>query len=429
MITAKTAPSTASTDPGRSRVTARRRDLDWLRIGAVLLLIPFHCARVFDTFDPFYVKNSIRSGVLSWSVIAFLNPWHMPLLFVLAGAATWFALGHRSASGYATERVKRLLVPLAFGLLVIVPPQAFLARMFRGGDFSLGQYWSFQGNLTGYTGNWTPAHLWFIAFLFVFSLLMLPLFVRWRRGRMSARWLLFAMPLVLVLANELPSSNDGAQSPWYSLALFVAGFLIVADPRAEDMIHRSWKPLVATAVGTMATVLSVYHSGVDATWANNSLRDVSFTMLEQANAWVWVLALLGAGHALLDRGNRVLRYASEGAYPFYLLHQTVIVAVAFVVVRWDLGVWPKYGVLVIVSLAITLGLYELLVRRSDRMRFLFGLKPRQIFRRETGNTTDDERTGLPTSDPRSSARWPPTSKGRSDMDGTLWPADSVWVGR
>src|SRR5947207_5770834 len=100
------------------------------------------------------------------------------------------------------------------------------------------------------------------------------------------------------------------------------------------MIHRSWKPLLATGVATMATVLSVYHPGIDATWPNNSLPDAAFTILEQANAWVWVLALLGAGRALLNRDNRALRYASEGAYPFYLLHQTMIVGVAYVVVRW-----------------------------------------------------------------------------------------------
>jgi hypothetical protein len=157
---------------------------------------------VFDGFDNFYVKNPVRSEPLSWRIVAFLGPWHMPLLFLLAGAATWFALDRRSAGTYAAERVKRLLIPFVFGILVIVPPQALLARWFRGGEFSLAEYWTFKGNLSGYTGNWTPAHLWFIAFLFVFSLVALPLFIRWHRHPLHARWLLFAMPLVLVIANE-----------------------------------------------------------------------------------------------------------------------------------------------------------------------------------------------------------------------------------
>jgi peptidoglycan/LPS O-acetylase OafA/YrhL len=214
-------------------------------------------------------------------------------------------------------------------------------------------------------------------YLFVFSLVALPLFARWRRCAVGARWLLFAMPLLLMLANDLPSPKDGPQNPWYSLLLFVGGFLLFADPRAERLIRRMWKPLLVAAATTMTTVLVVWHSGADATWADDSLADVGFSLLEQVNVWFWVLALLGVGHALLDRENRVSRYANEGAYAFYLLHQTVILAVAYVVVRWNLGVWPKYAMVVAVSLTVTLGLYEIAVRRWNVARFLFGLKPRR----------------------------------------------------
>ena len=363
-------PAAAAANP-----RARRHDLDWLRVMAVLLLIPFHSARVFDVFDDFYVKNGQTSRGLSWCVIAFLDPWHMPLLFVLAGAATWYALGHRSAGGYAAERTKRLFVPFLLGILVIVPPQTYLAQWSKGLDASVGSYWDFSGDLTGYTGGFTPAHTWFIMFLFVFSLVALPLFVRWHRRPIGARWLLFAMPLILGLANALPAPEDGSQNPFYSLALFIGGFLLVADPRAERLIHRAWRPLLATAIVTMTTALLVWHSGVEDTWADGSAIQNVFQLFEQVNTWVWVLALLGLGHAFLNRENRVLRYANSAAYPFYLLHQTVIVAVAYVVVRWNAGLWPKYAVVVLASFALSLGLYELVVRRTNATRFLFGLKP------------------------------------------------------
>jgi glucan biosynthesis protein C len=370
-----TAPTTAKTPARAARV--RRHDLDWLRIMAVLLLIPFHSARVFDVWDPFYVKNAAKSGVLTWSVIAFLEPWHMQLLFVLAGAATWYALGHRSAGAYAGERFRRLLIPLGFGILLIVPPQTYLGAWSHGLSASLGGYWNFSGDLTGYSGGWTPAHLWFITYLFLFSLLALPLFVWWRRRPVGARWLLFAMPIVLLLANGLPAPDDGPQNPFYSLALFVGGFMLVADPRAERMIHRAWKPLLAAAAATMAAVLLMGVAGVGNGWTVGSLPDTALRLLGNVNTWVCVLALLGAGHALLNRENKVLRYANEGAYPFYLLHQTVIIAVAYVVVQWNLGLWPKYAAVALGSLAVTLGLYELCVRRFNPMRFLFGLKPRR----------------------------------------------------
>jgi glucans biosynthesis protein C len=357
-----------------NRSLERRHDLDALRVLAVLLLIPFHSARVFDVFDPFYVKSPRTSDGLSWAVVAFLNQWHMSLLFVLAGAATWLALGHRGPKGYVRERTRRLLVPFLFGVLLIVPPQAFLASRFRGSHDSvasfLGDYWTVEGDLSGYTGSFTPAHLWFIGFLFLFSLVALPLLARWHGHELRTRWLLPAMPLVLLAANELPAPNDGPQNPWYSLALFVAGFLLLADARAEHAVHRHWRPLLATAAGTMAAVLLVQRSGID-----GRLFPAGLALLEQVNTWVWVLALLGAGRALLSTPVRGLRYASEAAFPGYVLHQTVLVAAAYVVVGWDLPAWQGFAVLCLATLALTLLLYEAVVRRTGVTRFLFGMKP------------------------------------------------------
>jgi glucans biosynthesis protein C len=373
-----------------NRSVDRRYDLDALRVLAVLLLIPFHSARVFDVFDSFYVKNPQTSDGLSWAVVAFLNPWHMPLLFVLAGAATWLALGHRGPKAYLGERTRRLLIPFLFGMLVIVPPQGFLASRFRGGDASVGgflrDYWTVEGDLSGYTGSFTPAHLWFIGYLFIFSLVALPLLARWRGRPLRARWLPFAMPLVLLAANELPAPNDGPQNPWYSLALFVAGFLLVADQRAERAVQRHWRPLLVAAAVTMTTVLLVSRSGANDRWGDGSLLDVAFSLLQEANTWIWVLALLGAGKALLGRPVRGLRYAAEASFPFYVLHQTVIVAVAYVVVAWDLAVWQKFTTVGLAALALTLVAYEVAVRRTNVTRFLFGMRPRRPQPRTTTPT-------------------------------------------
>jgi peptidoglycan/LPS O-acetylase OafA/YrhL len=378
-----------------NQTPTRRHDLDVLRILAVLLLIPFHSARVFDSFDPFYVKNEQTSDALSWAIVAFLNPWHMPLLFVLAGAATWFALRHRSPRAYAGERVKRLLVPFLFGIAVIVPPQAYLALLHRGADLTLGSflgdYWTVEGDLSGYTGSFTPAHLWFIGFLFIFSIVALPLFARLRRRPIGARWLLFAMPLILAASNSLPAPFDGPQNPWYSISLFIGGFLLVADGRAERIVHRSWKGLGIGAVATMATVLYMNASGIVDGWAEGSLIYNASEIFAEVNTWVWVLALLGAARAFLNVDNRTTRYAGEASYPFYLLHQTVIIAVAYVVVGWDLGVWPSFATVVVASFGLTLALYEIGVRRTRVTRFLFGMKPRSRERTDTAQEPGPER--------------------------------------
>ena len=144
----------------------RRNDLDWVRILAVLLLIPFHTARIFDTLEPFYVKNTGLSTGVTYIVVIFLNKWHMPILFLVAGASTWFAMRARSSGQYIVERLKRLMIPFIFGTLVIVPPQMYFALLHRASTSasSLEYYPTFfqirPPLMPDYTGiGFTWAHL------------------------------------------------------------------------------------------------------------------------------------------------------------------------------------------------------------------------------------------------------------------------------
>ena len=114
------------------RAGARQHYIDWLRVLAVLLLFPFHASRVFNTDDPFYMKAAHLSGPVS-DVLNFISVWHMPLLFVLAGASTFFALGKRSTGQYLRERRARLLVPFLFGIFVLIPPQTWYGGRFNSG--------------------------------------------------------------------------------------------------------------------------------------------------------------------------------------------------------------------------------------------------------------------------------------------------------
>mgnify|MGYP001025463243 FL=1 len=149
-------------------MSKRLHYIDWLRVLAVLLLFPFHTWRIFNAGDPFYVKSAYLSQTIN-SVIWFIDFWHMPLLFLLAGASTYFALRKRTGLQYAGERLLRLGVPLLFGWAVLIPPQTWYGARFNSGYtgsffsyLTSGDWlvWNVQGG-GDYYGGFGIGQLWF----------------------------------------------------------------------------------------------------------------------------------------------------------------------------------------------------------------------------------------------------------------------------
>jgi len=349
---------------------------------AVFLLLPFHSARVFDPFEDFYVHSAATSEALFWSVIAFIGQWQMELLFVLAGAASWYAFGRRDAHAYRVERVKRLLVPFLFGLVVIVPIQSYLAIAWRGGSTSISafttDYWMMQGEIGGYDGGFTPGHLWFIFYLFLYSMVAAPLFARWRLRNGPRRWVfwyLALMPLVLYVGDGVPWPEDGPQNLFYSFALFVGGFLLVSEPRLEAAIDNAWNWLAPVAGGLIASQLWLWISGAGDRWDAGAMS-VVLDMWSATVVWASVLALLALGKRFLSFESAFLRWGNQAAYPIYLLHQSVIIVVAYAVLSaFTMPALPGFVLVSVGSLLATVAIYEAVVKRTNVTRFLFGMKP------------------------------------------------------
>jgi glucan biosynthesis protein C len=371
----------------------RRYDIDWLRIAAVLLLIPFHTARVFNVGEQFYAKNDQLSVALQRFII-FVGPWHMSLLFVLAGAASWFALGFRSGGRYAGERFKRLLVPFLFGLVVIIPPQAYVGMLTNTAASRSwwGQYayfWTHWENPDNYVGWWTPGHLWFILFLLVYALLAVGLFVWLRRGsgRRVVAWfaaacripgLVIVLPAAVLLAQQalVPMDDISGQTPVGFFLLFVIGFLMVSDDRVTAAVDRHWRWALALGVAAMAVRAALwpgYEDYPDPGWQDSVVNWLAY----QIGLWMVIVGLMGLFHRYADRRGGAYTYCTEAAYPFYILHQTVIVLLAYVVVQWGIGIPLKFTLIAMSSFAVTVAVYEIAVRRWRIVRPLFGMKPRR----------------------------------------------------
>ena len=166
----------------------RRNEIDWIRNICVLLLFVFHTASIFTYYEPWYIWADDKSWLATIIFIVCI-PWHMPVLFFLAGASTRFSLGSRSEKVYILERVKKLLIPFIVGMLILVPPQGYFARVSRGkpvGNYykQWKYFWTTISDIP-YDGGLGPAHLWFILYLFIISIIGLFIIRSFRKESMK----------------------------------------------------------------------------------------------------------------------------------------------------------------------------------------------------------------------------------------------------
>jgi peptidoglycan/LPS O-acetylase OafA/YrhL len=395
-MTATTRPTAAA-----STATTRRHDLDWLRVVAVLAVFVFHAAHPFDQFD-WHVKNDRRSLAVTLVLGPFV-PWGMGLLFLLAGAASRLALRSRTARQYLRERWRRLAVPFLAGSALLSPIQAYVEAVHQGRWTGsplafVPAYWRDLGTGVWYLNRgvgpaWFGAfgyHLWFLGFLFAFSLLGLPVFAylegaagrrlvarlaAWSRRRGGA--LLLAVPLTVVylaLRAAFPDEHDWAEFAFY-FAFFVAGYLL-ADPRLEAAVHRDLPVALALGVaGLGALVVADFPAWLER-WSANPAYSLDYLLLQglyAVYAWSWTVVAVGVAGRVRRFQVPVPRTAGL-ALPFYVLHQPVILVVALVVVRWNAGVPVKLAVVLAGSFAVTAALCGL-VGRARVLRPLLGARP------------------------------------------------------
>jgi glucan biosynthesis protein C len=371
--------------------------LDWLKVLIVYGIVLFHVALVFS-FGTWLVSNHERSLILS-AFAAFCFPWGIPAMFLIAGADAWFGFRSRSVADFLRSRCLRLVVPLVPGLLVLSPLQRFVTS--SNPPPSIDTFWAFY---TSFFRNihfsWTLQfisqywlHLWFLAYLFAITLVCAPVLVWLRKpaGRRLTSWLValacrrggvlvLAAPLVLtqlVLRPRFPAYQDWADVATYTLA-FLWGAIFFSDRRFEVAIRQQVRWLLAG--GTLAmlgigllTYFTRIHAAGDA--GAQAPAQLAQSFLWSLFVWSWLLAVLYLGIRWLNSPNRILRYAEESVLPVYVIHHPVVLLIASFVVTWNLGVGPKFAVILVMVAVLTLGIYEFGVRRWRVTRLMFGLNP------------------------------------------------------
>jgi glucan biosynthesis protein C len=370
----------------------RRYELDWLRVMAIFAVFVYHCTLIFAP-DAYQIKNSTIYPYLD-DLGAFTGLWGMPLILIISGASVFHALGKYSAGKYIGGLVTRLLVPLVIGIFTHAAFQIYLENLHKGafsGSF-IKFYPHYFDGLYGFGGNfaWMGMHLWYLEALFLFSLLCLPLYLWLKKsscgqnllqnlgnflGRTGAIYLL-VLPVITINnlfdPEGLGTTVLGGWSIFNYLVFFILGFVIYSSERMLASIkHMRWVSLVGGILiwGVFDSVWGALGDPNFGTW-----QFLCGSALWCLCAWCLLMAILGFGLQQLNRTRPFLRYANEAVLPFYILHQSVILPIAFFVVHWAIPDWLKFLIILSSTFGIVMLLYEFLVRRFNLLRFMFGMK-------------------------------------------------------
>ena len=386
--------------PGSPAGPTRLHWIDWLRVGAIGGIFVFHSLRPFSS-EGWHVTNAQTSESLA-VVTAFFWTFGLAVLFLLAGVGVRFALRKRTWRVFLGERTARLLVPFGVGTLLLAPVQALIEGTHEG---------TFDGPLTAFPGWWIASlgwvadsgfspsvfgvgyHLWFLGFLFAFSVIGLPpcAWLMSRRGTETVAALArrvaavpgaslgFALPIGALLVAGVPlgsDEHDWAEFLWY-FGYFLTGFVLVSDERFIPAVRRDGPIALVVALATTAALvgLGIGEWLVSAADRGLDWRFVPAAGLFALEGWAWTLVVVNIGLRFARLQRPVSQRLGDAILPVYVIHQPVILGVAFFVVQWPLGILPKWLVVFGISAVVTLGLVELTLR-APVTRVLLGARSR-----------------------------------------------------
>ena len=381
----------------------RRYDIDWLRTLAFGLLIVYHLGMYYVADWGWHIKSPFQAEFV-WlqDLMILTNPWRMSLLFFISAIALALVADRYPPGQLLRLRSARLLIPLLFGMFVVVAPQPYFEAL----DQNLIQpgFWAFW---LDYINPWTSLlvehhsaiglltwnHLWFLPYLWLYSLLvigLLPLLNRlgqsgWLR-RLNGRWALLAVISIQLCAwyflkKAYPSSHD-VVTDWYNhakyLLVFIGGYLFARQGNWWQMVI-AWRYVFLGIAVAGYVFLVLDRNGAFASLAaqfdTNLAVKLLYGVIGATEYWAWILAVVGLAGHYLNRPSRLLRYTDKAILPWYMLHQTLIIVAAANLKSWQLS--PGIEALLILLLTC-LGCYigYEIIRRVALLRWLCGLTSR-----------------------------------------------------
>jgi glucan biosynthesis protein C len=376
--------SQAKVDPAAK--PARRVDLDWLRVAAFGLLILYHVALVYGPYD-WHIRSRHTFGWIREALLV-TSPWRLTLLFLVSGAALRFMTGARSATTVLKARFMRLVPPLLFGAVALVPVQAWIEARDKGFWHDGLMPWVAQEFSPDGIANGVPVnHLWFLLYVCVYTvaaapLLLSPRMTAWLEGgldRLLKGWWMIVLPCAYLIGIRLwlfphLGITNKLNHDWYNHALsfgaFAFGYLIARRETIWRELERMRWAGLALAVITMPLVMiqDIHPGGA-------AFHEIPRNTVFAIDQWSVLVAVLGFASLYLRRANGpVLAYLRDAVFPCYLAHQTVLVIAVWLLRPADPPAWIEAPILILVTFGGSLAIYEV-VKRIPILRPLWGLAP------------------------------------------------------
>jgi glucan biosynthesis protein C len=382
--------------------------LDWLRFVVVLSLAPFHAAISFTGMGSVYVydtpvRDVLRAGgtpvnlgpfALSCFTV-FMDNWFIHLLFLVSGIGVTFSLRKRSWAQFLGERCSRLLLPLLVGTVLVVSVQSWL-RALSFGRFS-GSFFAFfplffNGIHTGpqSSGNYDWGHFWFLAYLFVFSAMTLPLLLAIQRKGQGSRVLsvarcLAGMPMILLpalwtglvealLRPGWPGSfnlvNDWAVFT-LNLSFFLAGYTMGAVPELLQAIEKNRLAALILGIAAFVARIATYRV-VPVPDGYNGAKMIAQAFRGIA-AYGLVMAAVGYGQRYLNGQGKMLAIARDLSFPLYILHYAPLTAATYLLLNSGLSIWTRW-ILAVAAAWSFVAMFTFLARFIPVVRNFFGIR-------------------------------------------------------
>ncbi len=375
-------------------LSTRRHDLDWLRLIAIIILLFFHTGMLFNKWD-WHIKNPETSVSFNYWMV-WLHYWRMPLLLFISGAGTYMALGKRTARQFAGERFTRLFIPLVFGMFTIVPPQIYYEHIKE-----YNSYWDFYKTVFNFVpypkGSFSWHHLWFICYLFFFSLIALP-FLKYLRspGSINFREQAFKLlsspagilfiPSILILISQIilrpyyPEEAHNLIKDWayfvFYFSFFLFGMLCYSNQNLWEAIGQNRKHLLMATLFILIPFYGCYlhfREIYELPWSMDTV-ETAFQVIAIFLSWFTVITIIAYGQHYLNKPHPWLSKINEGLYPFYILHQTVIIAIGYYICQLNWSIGAKFWVVSLLTLILSVGFYLLIIRPINILRLFFGVK-------------------------------------------------------